>query len=179
MLSMRTFLVSVLVLLVLATAAFSMAVYPQGSGAGSYSINMTAGSMGNSIGSSYGSEGITYEPAGELGSTDYRACLGWYCAAGAIVTPYSIHVTGTLNYSNGTIVSDAPITLAVYNSTLGISYSIDGKTDGAGSFDITLSDVPTSLVNAGFAIKITAYGAVEAVFDKPCIKDIINNKIVC
>ncbi|MEM7824333.1 MAG: hypothetical protein QW227_03105 [Candidatus Aenigmatarchaeota archaeon] len=179
MIGMRAFLVSIIVLLVLATTAFGIAVYPQSASAGSYMVNITAGSMGSSVASTYGSEGVIYETIGELGSTNYRVCLGWYCAVGAIVTPYSIHVAGTLTYSNGTIVSDTPITLTIYNSTLNLQYSTDSNTDSSGRFNITLSNLPTRLVDAGFAIRITAYGAVEAVLDKPCVKDIINNKIIC
>lgn len=158
-----------LVLLVLATAGLGLTVYPQAASAGSYSVAATAvGSISPMSSTNYKAEGLTYETTGEMGSTSYRACIGWYCAAVSIAAPYSLRLTGMLNYSNGTLVTNTRVTLTAYNTTLNAAYSVDGSTDSAGNFVLTLSNIPAGLIDSGFAIKITAYGAVEAVFDRPC-----------
>ncbi len=177
---MRALAIAIFVLAAAATVAVAMPTYPLSPGSASF--NMSSTSIGSLLTASttYNKlEGILYEITGEIGAGNYRMCLGWYCPSAPLLTPYSLRVKGVLNYSTGDLVKNAKITVTTYNSTTSTTASVDGFTNDSGYFDITVSNIPSVLVDSGFAVRISAYGNVEAVFDKPCIYQLPQNEYRC
>lgn len=168
---MRALVIALLIFAAAASIAVALPAPPTSVGSTNY--NATSVSIGSinatrSITTTF--EGIAYEIMGEIGSANYQICLGWYCPSRPLFTPYSMRVKGVLNYSSGELVKDTKINLVIYNSTTNDEYGVESVTDGYGLFDATIPDIPATLIGSGFAIRITAYGDVEAVYDKPCVK---------
>jgi len=168
----------VLVLIALASGSGTtgLMVYPQIAGSENYSVELLSiGSMSTAGSENYSIEIIGYDITGEMGGKNYSACLGWYCS---YLRPYSMHLTGRMNYSTGDVVANTPIMLTAYNTTLNQEYNTRGLTDSNGNFDINLN-IPDNLLNTSFVIKINVFGKVEAVLYKKCIKDSANNRLEC
>lgn len=175
---MRLLILAVIIIaiaVVALTTVTGFTVYPQSAGSDSYKVDVLGiGSLGEA-GATYSAEALGYEIVSEMGGTVYNACLGWYCAT---AKPYNMHLTGLMKYSTTRIAVNTPVNVTAYNTSLNLAYSAINNTDSSGNLDITVP-VPEVLIDAGFALRITIYGDVEAVLNKICIKDSANNKINC
>ena len=118
--------------------------------------------------SSYKSKVVIGQPViGRISGGNYKICLGFLCT-GAFDPPYSINLTGTLYYTNGTAVTNTDIKAEVYYNDNKVGEETD-TTDGLGIFYVEIKNLPEYLFiplpGKNLDIKIYVYGEVDAVHE--------------
>jgi len=117
--------------------------------------------------SSYKSKVVVGQPViGIATGTSYKVCLGYLCT-GAFEPPYSINLTGTLYYTNGTAVINTDIKIEIYYQGRKVGEKSD-VTDPLGIFYVDVRNLPEYLfepIRRDLDIKIYVYGEIEAIHE--------------
>lgn len=92
---------------------------------------------------------------------DYKLCLGIFCTR-TFEPPHHIFVSGMLNYSNGTLVTNTDILVEI--SYLSYKYQQKDKTDGIGNFSTKVRNIPEFITHKNFIISVYTYGDIDALY---------------
>jgi hypothetical protein len=91
-----------------------------------------------------------------------KLCFGVFCTD--VYQPqYSMNFSGRLNYSNGSVVVNAPVKVVIKYST----FQKDGMnwTSGLGEFFVKIDDLPEYITKQDLNITFYVQGEIEAVHD--------------
>jgi len=90
-----------------------------------------------------------------------KICFGVFCTD-TYEPQYSMNFTGTLNYSNGTYVKNAPIKVIIKYLT----NQFEGKnwTDNQGQFFVKINNVPEYAIKKDLNITFYVQGEIEAIY---------------
>ena len=119
--------------------------------------------------------------AGTAAGGGYKICFGVFCTR-TFEPQYNINFTGVLNYSNGTAVKNAPITINIKYPPTGtptLQYEGKNMTSGSGSFFVKIRNMPEVLFVPPkiLRVEINVVGDVEAQYT--CFYNKTNNERCC
>jgi hypothetical protein len=91
-----------------------------------------------------------------------KLCFGVFCTD--VYQPqYSMNFSGRLNYSNGSVVVNAPIKdIIKYQNS---KFEGINKTGGLGEFFINIDDLPDYIMGKDLNITFNVQGEIEAIYD--------------
>jgi len=106
---------------------------------------------------------------------NYELCLGTLCTY--IEPQYDIKLTGTLGYKNENLVEKGSKVIAkiFYNNE--IVKQVETTVDKNGKFELELNDIPDSIIDKEFVIKIYVEGKIEALYE--CTHKVENGEHIC
>jgi len=132
-----------------------------------YPYNKLVGSIMTSgatlSGGSYESKIFVGQPiVGTIEGGNRRMCLGTLCSS-IVIQVYDINFTGTLNYSDGSVVATTPIEITI--DYQGQKFKGTTITESDGDFFIKLIDLPAYVFGKDLNVTIYVYGKVEAIYE--------------
>jgi hypothetical protein len=99
---------------------------------------------------------------GNISGGGYKICFGVFCTD--VYQPaYSMNFSGTLNYSNGTFVKNAPVKVIVKYLTT--QFEGDDKTNSSGQFYVKMSNLPEYIIGKDLNITFYVQGEIEAIYN--------------
>ena len=94
---------------------------------------------------------------------NYELCLGTLCTY--IEPQYDVKLTGTLGYKNEDLVEKGSKVIAKIFYNNDIIKQVETTVDENGKFELELNDIPDSIIDKEFVIKLYVEGKVEALYE--------------
>ena len=142
----------------------------------------TFGSAGEVSSASLKIQFIAYDASVYTSGISLSTCLGAWCPALSSIPSsqiYSMRFSGTVTYSNGTVIPNSDIEVGVKDAVTSQFFFKNTRTDGTGYFEAKIDNVPASVLSNGYSVSIRLISAVEAAYQKICSYDSGTNKWLC
>ena len=96
------------------------------------------------------------------GAANLKMCFGVFCTDFYQPT-YSINFTGFLNFSNGSVVANSPITFTINY----FGAEVEGKnfTDSSGNFFVKIDNLPEYMIKKDLNVSIKVESDIEAFYE--------------
>lgn len=94
-------------------------------------------------------------------TANLKMCFGIYCTD-TQQPLYSMNFSGFLNYSNGMLVNNTPVTFTI--DYFGAEFQNTNFTDNSGNFYVEIDNLPEYVIRKDFNVTIRVQGDVDATY---------------